>query len=46
MSWTTKLYEKAAAFHSISVEELQERLVNGEALIHKYYVGIYGKDFI
>lgn len=41
------LYIKVAKYHNISVDELIRRITeNSETLVHQYYVGVYGNDFI
>ena len=41
------LYEKVAKYHNITVDELVRRITeNGEMLVHQYYVGVYGNDYI
>ena len=32
------LYKNVAIYYNITIKELHQRIVNGEKLIHKYYV--------
>jgi hypothetical protein len=41
------LYEKVAKYHNTTVKEVKRRTTQlGEPLVHQYYVGTYGEDFI
>lgn len=41
------LYEKVAKYHNITVQDVILRTTKyGETLVHQYYVGVYGEDFI
>jgi len=47
MNTVDKLYKDVANYHNITVKELIFRTTKyGEKLIHQYYVGVYGEDFI
>lgn len=42
-----ELYEKVAKYHNTTVKEVKRRTTQlGEPLVHQYYVGTYGEDFI
>jgi hypothetical protein len=42
-----ELYEKVAKYHNTTVVEVIRRAtLLGEPLVHQYYVGTYGEDFI
>lgn len=42
-----ELYENVAKYHGITVKEVIRRTTkNGEKLIHQYYIGVYGNDYI
>lgn len=42
-----ELYEKVAAYHGLTVAEVRRITTTiGTPLVHQYYVGTYGEDFI
>lgn len=42
-----ELYEKVAKYHNTTVQDVIRRTTQrGEMLVHQYYVGTYGEDFI
>jgi len=42
-----ELYENVAKYHNTTVTEVIRRsTLFGETLVHQYYIGTYGEDFI
>jgi hypothetical protein len=42
-----ELYEKVAKYYNTTVSEVHRRAKElGEPMVHRYYVGTYGEDFI